>query len=71
VGRLGDDLTGLLDRASAGAFRPEGYDFSQPNNWDLGPDGRFVMVKSDPSMRGPFELVQNFSEELKHLLPSN
>jgi Tol biopolymer transport system component len=49
-------------------FEPARYDFSQANNWDLAPDGRFVMVKSDPSMRRQLELVQNFPEELERRL---
>ena len=54
---------------SAGAprqlFDASAYDLSQLGNWDVGPDGRFVMVKGDPSMLRRLELVQNFSEELR------
>jgi serine/threonine-protein kinase len=46
-------------------FDLAGYDFSQPNNWDVTPDGRFVMVKSDPSMLRRLELVQNLSADLR------
>ena len=54
---------------SAGAprqlFDASAYDLSQFGNWDVGPDGRFVMVKGDPSMLRRLESVQNFSEELR------
>jgi serine/threonine-protein kinase len=40
------------------------YDFSNDNNWDLLPDGRFVMVKSDPNVRREIRLVVNLSAEL-------
>ena len=45
-------------------FDASGYDFSQALNWDVGPDGRFVMVKSDPTMLRQFQIVQNFFEGL-------
>ncbi len=42
-----------------------GYDFSQQDNWDAGPDGRFIMVRADPASRGQFLVVLNWFEELK------
>ena len=45
-------------------FDARGYDFSQFINWDVGPDGRFVMVKSDPSRLRQLQIVQNWFEEL-------
>jgi hypothetical protein len=45
-------------------FDAGGYDFSQALNWDVGPDGRFVMVKSDPTMLRRIQIVQNWFEEL-------
>ena len=42
-----------------------GYDFSQEDNWDVGPDGRFIMVRADPATRGQFLAVLNWFEELK------
>ncbi|MEE8477427.1 MAG: protein kinase [Gemmatimonadales bacterium] len=40
------------------------YDFSQTLNWDVGPDGRFVMVKGDPSALRQFQVVLNWFQEL-------
>ena len=45
-------------------FDASDYDFSQSLNWDVGPDGRFVMVKSDPTMLRQLQIVQNFFEGL-------
>ena len=50
-------------------FDASGYDFSQFINWDVGPDGRFVMVKSDPSRLRQLQIVQNFFEELRQVVP--
>ena len=50
-------------------FETDAYDFSQTNNWDVGPDGRFVMIKSDPWMLRQIQVVQNFPEELRERLP--
>ncbi len=33
------------------------YDFSQDPNWDVGPDGQFIMVRSDPATRGQLRVV--------------
>jgi eukaryotic-like serine/threonine-protein kinase len=41
------------------------YDFTQPENWDVTPDGRFVMVRADPSTSRQFRLVLNWFEELR------
>ena len=46
------------------------YDFSNDNNWDLLPDGRFVMVKSNPNVRREIRLVVNFHEELRRRMPN-
>ena len=48
----------------------EPYDFSNDNNWDLLPDGRFVMVKSNPNVRREIRLVVNFHEELRRRMPN-
>ncbi len=40
------------------------YDFSQDLNWDIGADGRFVMIKSDPYSRRRLQVVTNWFEEL-------
>jgi Tol biopolymer transport system component len=45
------------------------YDFSQVRNWDVGPDGRFVMVKGDPSGLSRLRIVQNWFEELRSIVP--
>ncbi len=42
-----------------------GYDFSQEDNWDVGPDGQFIMVRADPATRGQFLAVLNWFEELQ------
>jgi Tol biopolymer transport system component len=36
------------------------YDFTQDDNWDVAPDGRFVMVKGDPDVTGRFLVVLNW-----------
>jgi eukaryotic-like serine/threonine-protein kinase len=41
------------------------YDFSQMDNWDAGPDGRFIMVRGDPASRGQFLVVLNWFAELE------
>jgi eukaryotic-like serine/threonine-protein kinase len=41
------------------------YDFTQQINWDVGPDGRFVMVKADPATTRQFQVVLNWFEEVK------
>jgi eukaryotic-like serine/threonine-protein kinase len=41
------------------------YDFTQQNNWDAGPDGRFVMVKADPATTRQFQVVLSWFEEVK------
>jgi eukaryotic-like serine/threonine-protein kinase len=42
------------------------YDFSQEDNWDVGPDGRFIMVRGDPASRGQFLVVLSWFAELKN-----
>ncbi len=42
-----------------------GYDFSQEDNWDVGPDGKFMMIRADPATRGQFLAVFNWFDELK------
>jgi hypothetical protein len=41
------------------------YDFTQTGNWTLGPNGRFLMIKADPSMTSRLQVVLNWFEELK------
>ena len=43
------------------------YDFLQDDNWDVGPDGRFLMVKSDPNAGTQFVVVFNWFDELLSL----
>ena len=50
--------------------RPEtlfeaGYDFTQDRNWDVGPDGRFLMVRGDPASGTSLRVVFNWFEELR------
>ncbi len=40
------------------------YDFTQVANWDVTPDGRFVMVLSDPSTTTRLQVVLNWYREL-------
>jgi serine/threonine-protein kinase len=42
-----------------------GYDFLQDDNWDVGPDGRFLMVKADPNAGTQFLVVLNWLDELR------
>ena len=42
-----------------------GYDFLQDDNWDVTPDGRFLMVKADPNAGTQFLVVLNWSDELR------
>ena len=42
-----------------------GYDFLQDDNWDVGPDGHFLMVKSDPNAGTQFVVVFNWFDELR------
>ena len=44
-------------------FDARAYDLTR--GWDVGPDGRFVLVRSDASMMRQIILVQNFAEELE------
>jgi hypothetical protein len=41
------------------------YDFQQDDNWDVGPDGRFLMIMSDPYAATQFLIVLNWFEELR------
>ena len=41
------------------------YDFTQTGNWTLGPGGRFLMIKADPSTTTRFQIVFNWFEEIR------
>jgi hypothetical protein len=41
------------------------YDFTQDDNWDVLPDGRFLMIKSDPAAGAQLLAVFHWIEELK------
>jgi hypothetical protein len=41
------------------------FDFFQDGNWDVGPDGRFVLVRGDPVSRGQLMMVVNWFEEVR------
>jgi serine/threonine-protein kinase len=41
------------------------YDFTQTGNWTLGPGGRFLMIKADPTMTTRLHVVLNWFEELR------
>ena len=40
------------------------YDQSQPVNWDVDAQGRFLMVRPAPGTFGQFQLVSNLAAEL-------
>jgi hypothetical protein len=40
--------------------------FNQGGNWDVTPDGRFVMIRGDPGSGSRIEVVFNWPEELSH-----
>jgi Tol biopolymer transport system component len=41
------------------------YDFTEDTNWDIGPGGRLVMVKADPTKGRRFTVIQHFAGELR------
>jgi hypothetical protein len=41
------------------------YDFTQTGNWTLGPGGRFLMIKADPTTTTRFQVVLNWFEEIR------
>ena len=45
------------------------FDFSQENNWDVGRDGRFLMIRGDARTRAGFLLVTNWFDELRAKAP--
>jgi eukaryotic-like serine/threonine-protein kinase len=54
--------------------RPEtlfetGHDFTQDRNWDVGPDDRFLMVRSDPASRTSLVAVFNWFQEVREARP--
>ena len=36
------------------------YDFSNPRNWDVMPDGRFVMIRSSPGVRREIRILSGW-----------
>ena len=43
-----------------------------PNSYDVSPDGRFLMIRSDPdSTPTQINVIRNGSEELERLVPPN
>jgi hypothetical protein len=55
----GFEVTGAPDSLFAGP-----YLFNQSNNWDVHPDGRFVMIKGDPSTSRQLEIKMSRFREL-------
>ena len=45
------------------------FDFSQENNWDVGRDGRFLMIRGDARTRAGFLIVTNWFDELRAKAP--
>jgi Tol biopolymer transport system component len=45
------------------------YDFTQDNNWDVAPDGRFLMVRGDPTSGTHLHAVFNWFDEVRALAP--
>jgi len=41
------------------------YDFTQTGNWTGGPNGRFLMIKGDPTTTTRFQVVLNWFAELR------
>jgi hypothetical protein len=41
------------------------WDFTQTGNWTLGPGGRFLMIKGDPTTTTRLHVVLNWFEELR------
>ena len=41
------------------------YDFTQTGNWTLGPGGRVLMIKADPTTTTRFQVVFNWFEEIR------
>jgi hypothetical protein len=41
------------------------YDFTQTGNWTRGPNGRFLIIKGDPTTTTRFQVVLNWFEELR------
>ncbi|HWA16072.1 MAG TPA: hypothetical protein VG817_06560, partial [Gemmatimonadales bacterium] len=41
------------------------YDFSQDDNWDVGPDGSLVIVRGDPASVGKLMVVTNWFDEIR------
>jgi Tol biopolymer transport system component len=48
-----------------------GYLLGFRPNYDVGPDGRFLMIKEEESEAVQINVVQNWFEELKRLVPTN
>jgi Tol biopolymer transport system component len=46
-----------------------GHDFTQDRNWDVGPDGRFLMVRGDPASGTSLRVVFNWFEEVRETPP--
>ena len=58
----GFDVTGPPAELFSGAF-----DFTQEGNWDVMPDGRFLMVQGDPTTTRQLQVVLNWFEELQRM----
>ncbi len=60
-----------FDRSTPRPLFPDTYFTSVVNNWDMSPDGRFLMIKKDASPVAATEIVVvlNWMEELKRLVP--
>jgi serine/threonine-protein kinase len=46
------------------------YDFTQTGNWTLGPGGKLLMIKGDPTTTTRFQVVLNWFEELRQTAPT-
>lgn len=45
------------------------YDFTQTPNWDVAPDGRFLMVRGDATLGTHVHVVFNWFDEVPSLAP--
>ena len=48
----------------------DNYFFTAAHNYDVSPDGRFLMLKAEGSEGGHINIVRNWVEELKARVPT-
>ena len=62
-----------FERGTPRQLFPDTYHNDQGQNWDIAPDGRFLMITGGDAASGRSEIivVQNWVEELTRLVPVN